>query len=93
MRRECRDRFPRHRDLAIPTCITAPALRTCRDACRDRELAVSFEVGGGENAPGNPQVYVSGKRPLVWDQRQNKPWYIIGGIYWSVGLFVLTGGI
>ena len=26
-----------------------PAPRTCRDACRDRYLAVSFEVGGGEN--------------------------------------------
>ena len=36
MRRECRERFPRHRGLAIPTCITARAWRTCRDACRDR---------------------------------------------------------
>ena len=26
MRRECRERFPRHRGLAIPTCITARAL-------------------------------------------------------------------
>ena len=25
---------------------------TCRDACRDRLLAVSFEIGGGENVPG-----------------------------------------
>ena len=33
MRRECRERFPRHRGLAIPTCITA---RTCRGSCRDR---------------------------------------------------------
>ena len=39
MRRECRERFPRHSRLAIPTC-------------RDRYLAVSFEVGGGENEPG-----------------------------------------
>ena len=36
MSRECRERFPRHRGLAIPTCITARAWRTCRDACRDR---------------------------------------------------------
>ena len=35
MRRECRERFPRHRGLAILTCITARAWRTCRDACRD----------------------------------------------------------
>ena len=29
MRRECREIFPRHRGLAIPTCITALAWRTC----------------------------------------------------------------
>ena len=51
MHRECRERFPRHRGLAIPTCIMARARRTCRDACRDRLLAVSFEVGGGGNVP------------------------------------------
>ena len=54
MRRECRERFPCHRGLAIPTCITARAWRTCRDACRDRWLVVSFEVGGGKNVPGIP---------------------------------------
>ena len=54
MRRECRDRFSRHSGLAIPTCITARAWRTCRDACRDRWLVVSFEVGSGENVPGIP---------------------------------------
>ena len=43
MRRECRVRFS-------PAC----AWYTCRDACRDRLLAVSFEVGGGENVPGIP---------------------------------------
>ena len=47
MRRECRERFPRHRGLAIPTCITARAWRTCRDACRDRYLAISYKMGGG----------------------------------------------
>ena len=44
--------FPRHRGLVTPTCITARARRMCRDGCRDRLLAVSFEVGGGENIPG-----------------------------------------
>ena len=34
MRRECRDRFPRNRELAISISITASAWRTCRDACR-----------------------------------------------------------
>ena len=33
MRREWWERFPRHRGIAIPTCITA---RTCRVACRGR---------------------------------------------------------
>ena len=36
MRRKCRERFLRHHGLAIPTCITARASRTCRDACQDR---------------------------------------------------------
>ena len=36
MHRECRERFPRQRGLAIPTCITARAWRTCHDAYRDR---------------------------------------------------------
>ena len=35
-RRECRERFPRHCGLAIPTWSTARASRTCRNACRDR---------------------------------------------------------
>ena len=52
--RECRERFPRQRGLAIPTCITTRASRTCRDACRDRELAVSFEFGVEENILRTP---------------------------------------
>ena len=54
MRRECREGFPRYRGLAIPTYITARAWRTCRDACRDRLLAVSFEIGVGETFPAFP---------------------------------------
>ena len=34
MRRECQKSFHRHRGLAIPTCITARAWRTGRDAYR-----------------------------------------------------------
>ena len=52
MRRECQEHFPRRRGLAIPTCITARASRTCRDACRDRLLAVSVELGGGGDISG-----------------------------------------
>ena len=47
MCRECRERFPCHRGLAIPICITIRAWRTCRDACRDHLLAVTFELGCG----------------------------------------------
>ena len=71
MRRECRERFPRHRGWAIPTCITARASHTCRDACRDQEQAVSFEIGGGgkrsrhSRRMRNLQFYVSGKRPIL----------------------------
>ena len=54
MRRECRERFPHHRGLAIPTCIRARAWRTCRDACRDWKLGISFEVGGESNVLGIP---------------------------------------
>ena len=36
VRRECRERFPRHRGYAIPTYIMARATSTCRDACWGR---------------------------------------------------------
>ena len=35
MRRECRERFPRHRWLAFPTCITERAWRIINDCIRD----------------------------------------------------------
>ena len=59
MRRESREHFPRHLRLAIPTCITARAWRMCRDACRDRQLAVSFDVDGGKNLSGIPSACVT----------------------------------
>ena len=59
MRQECRDRFRRQRGLAIPTCITARAWRTSRDACRDRWLAVPFDDGGRENVPGIPGAWAT----------------------------------
>ena len=49
MHRECRECFPFHFGLAIPTCITARASR----------IAVSFEVRGGENVPGIPGACAS----------------------------------
>ena len=61
MRRECRKLFPRHPGLAIPTCTTACASSTCRGVCRDRQLAVSFEVSGGESVPGIPGAWATRK--------------------------------
>ena len=52
MRGECQERFRGHRGLAISSCITAGARRTCHDACRNRYLGVSFEVIGGGIVPG-----------------------------------------
>ena len=54
VRRECREHFPHHHWLAIPACITARAWHTCCDAFRDRKLAVSFEISGGENVSDIP---------------------------------------
>ena len=51
MCRECLECFPRHRGLAIPTCIMERTSRTYCDAFRNSKLVVSLEVGGGENFP------------------------------------------
>ena len=68
--RECRERFPRHHGIAIPTCITARAWRTCRDVCRDRQLTgfIWSRWRGKRSRHSrrmrNPQFYVSVKRPI-----------------------------
>ena len=74
MRREWRERFPRRRGLAIPTCITARAWRTCRDAFRDRLQAVSLEVGSGENLPGIPGACA----------KRNFTFLVRGLCFWSI---------
>ena len=53
--------FKGNRQLAIPTCITARASRTCRDACianprQEKRTRYSRRMR-------NPQFYVSDKRP------------------------------
>ena len=62
MRRECRERFPRHRlrrikekrQLAIPTCITARAWRTAGTCVTHVPCCMSGTLTrcGGENVPG-----------------------------------------
>ena len=73
MCRECQERFPRHCGLAILTCITAHAWRTCRDAYRDCYLAASFEVSGGEETfPAFPEPH-SIQRILAHDCLKTTP--------------------
>ena len=97
MRRECRERFPRHRGLAIPTCITARAWRTYRDACRDCE--VSGWRGKHSQHPRrmrNPQFYVSGKRPIgthlnLWHNHIKKAQQNCAQMLWAI--YAPLGGI
>ena len=56
--------FKGNRKLAIPTCITARAWRTCRDACRDRAPAVTGKTFPAFPAHAHLQFCVSGKRPM-----------------------------
>ena len=57
--------FKGNRKLAIPTCITARAWRTCRDACRDRAPAVTGKTFPAFPVHAHLQFCVSGKRPIV----------------------------
>ena len=82
--------FPRQRGFAIPTCITTRAWRPCRVACRDRWLAVSYEVGGGENVLGILSVCAT--HNFTYLPRGPCGWSSNSGIYthaniisWSLG--------
>ena len=69
MRRECRERFPRHRWLAIPTCITARAWRMCIPGSLTSGFLWSrwWEKRSRHSwRTRNPQFYVSGKRPMPY---------------------------
>ena len=59
--------FKGNRWLAIPTCITARASRTCRDACQDRYPTLAGKTFRHSRRMCNPHFYVSGKRPM-WRQ-------------------------
>ena len=61
MHRECRERFPRHSGLAILACITTRAWRTCRDACRDRQIAVCLKSVAGKAFP----AFLAHAQPVV----------------------------
>ena len=57
--------FKGNRWLAIPTCITARASHTCRDACRDRSPPpMERKHSRYSRCMRNPQFYISGN--IVW---------------------------
>ena len=73
MRRECRKRFPRHRLQRKPLVSdsgTERASRTCRGAYRDRWHEVAGNRSRRSRRMGNPQFYVSGKRPMYGNCQQ-----------------------
>ena len=72
MRRECRKRFPHHHGLAIPTCLSASAWRTCRDACRDRKLTVSIEVDGRENVTPSFPAHAQPANLRIWQEAHGR---------------------
>ena len=70
IRRECQESYPRPRRLEIPTCITARASRTCRDAMPGSLTCVFLwswwrgKRSRHSRRMRNPQFYVSGKMPM-----------------------------
>ena len=60
--------FKGKRQLAIPACITARALRTCHDACRDRYLAVAGKTFPAFPAHAQPALL------LIW-QEAHSTWF------------------
>ena len=75
MCRECHERFPRHRGLAIPTCNTSCV--THMQWCMPWSLTSGFfwsrwrgKRSRHSRRMGNPQFYVSGKRPMPTEKVQ-----------------------
>ena len=79
MHRKCRERFPCHPGLAIPTCITARASRACLDACRDRWLTVSF------------RSWWRGKRSRHSRRMRNPQFYLLCSFFSNVIKFNFFG--
>ena len=66
--------------VSAPTCITARASCTWRDAWRDRKLAVSFEVGGKENVPCIPGACATRKFTYL----VRGPWFVFICVIFAV---------
>ena len=58
--------FSHQCELAIPIYIMARVWCTCRDACRDGSLAVSFKVGSGENVSDIPGACTNHNFAYLW---------------------------
>ena len=77
MHPECQERFPRHRGLAKPTCITAYACRDTRSVMHLGSLASGFlwsrwrgKRSRHSRGMRNSQLYVSVKRPMERSKTQ-----------------------
>ena len=72
MRQACQERFP------ATAGEQSRHARRCRDACRDRLQAVSFEVSGGENVPGIPGACATRNFTYLvrgpWSSRSEMMW-------------------
>ena len=73
--------FPRRRFQRKPL-VGDPGMHhgTCRDACRDRSSAVTGKTFPAFPAHAHPQLYVSGKRPILPSLRTRKAL----ARYWSI---------
>ena len=76
MRREWRERFPRHHHgLAIPTCMP-----TCMPGSLTSGFFLSLWRGNRSwhsRRMHNPQFYVSGKRPMSQMRQKNPTYFLI----------------
>ena len=86
MRRECRERFPRHHGLAVPTCVTHVPW------CMSGSLTSGFlwsrwrgKRSRHSRRMRNLQFYVSGKRPMVFAT------VVIGKFFWDVPIAISVG--
>ena len=66
MRREWRERFPRHRGIAILKCITTRVTHVpwCMPGSRFSFMSVAGKTFSAFPAHAQPALYVSGKRPM-----------------------------
>ena len=76
MHRECRERFPRHRRLTIPTCITALAWRTCRESCRVANYRFPLKWVAGKKTIPEFTAHAQPAILRIWKEAHSSPWEV-----------------